>query len=78
MKIKTYVLLRATNGHSDSITAIIRRQPGVVMVDQVEGLADIIFTVQASSRKKLAELTVQAISKVEGITDDVQLLPMKE
>jgi len=48
------------------------------MVEQVEGQADIIFAVQASSRKRLAELTVQAIASIETLADDIQLLPVKE
>ena len=78
MKTKTYVLLKVRNGNSDSVTSVVRRQPGGVMVDQVDGLADIIFAVRASSRKKLAELAVQAIASVEAVTDDVQLLPVTE
>lgn len=77
MKTKTYVLLKTRNGNSNSAAAIVRSQPGVVMVEQVEGQADIIFAVQASSRKRLAELTVQAIAAVETAADDIQLLPVK-
>ena len=78
MKIKTYVLLSTRNGDADFVASVVRRQPGVVMVDQVEGLADVIFAVKASSRKRLAELTVHAISEVENNTDDVQILPVME
>jgi len=44
----------------------------------VEGAADAIFTVQAPDRERLAELTVRAIASVEDMTEDVQLLPIRD
>lgn len=76
-KAVAYVLLTTRNGDSEQAAAIIRRQPGVVMADQIEGAADVIFAVKASSRERLAILTLQAIATVEGVVDDVQLLPAK-
>ena len=78
MKARTYVLLRTRNVDLEQAVTIVRRQSGVIMADQVEGLADVIFAVQASDRESLAELTEQAISTVEGVTEDIQLLPVKE
>ena len=77
MKVKTYVLVKTKEGSSRQAAAIIRRQPGVEKVDRVEGLADVIFTIQAPDNKTLAELTVQAISSIEALTEDVQLLPAR-
>ncbi|MDP3878827.1 MAG: helix-turn-helix domain-containing protein [Dehalococcoidales bacterium] len=78
MKPRAYVLLRTRDGDSEQVVAIAQRQPGVVMVDRVEGLADVIFAVQASDRESLAQLTVRAIGAVEAMTEDVQLLPSRE
>ena len=75
IKARAYVLLRTRNSTSEQAITILRQQPGVMMVDQVEGLADVIFAVQAPDRKCLAELTVQAIASVETMTEDLQLLP---
>ncbi len=78
MKVKAYVLLRIRNGDFEQAVTIVRQQPGVVIADQVEGLADVIFAVQAPDRERLAELTVQAITAIEAMTEDMQLLPAKE
>lgn len=78
MKARAYILLRIRDGDLEQAAAIVRRQPGVVIADQVEGLADVIFAVQAPDRESLTELTVQAIAAVEAVTEDMQLLPVKE
>ncbi len=62
MKVRTYVLLRIRNGDLEQAAATVGWQPGVVMADQVEGLADGIFAVPAPDRQSLVELTVQAIT----------------
>lgn len=55
-----------------------RRQPGVMMANQVEELPDVIFAVQAVDRESLAKLTVQPIAAVEAVTEDIQLLSANE
>ena len=77
MKTRAYALLRARNGDSEQAVAIVQCQPGVVMVDRVEGLADVIFAVQAPDRESLATLMVRAMAAVEDLTEDIQLLPAK-
>ena len=75
---KTYVILKTKSGNLRNLIDIVRRQPGVVTADGVEGLADAIFTVQAPDREQLAELTVGAIAAVENMTEDIQLLPIRD
>lgn len=58
--------------------AIVRRQPGVMMANQVEELPDVIFAVQAVDRESLAKLTVQPIATVKAVTEDIQLLSANE
>ena len=77
MEVRAYVLLKTTDGNSKQVVDIISRQPGVVMVDRVDGLADVIFAVQALDRESLAELTIRAIAAVENKTEEIQLLPAK-
>lgn len=74
---RAYVLLRTRNGDIAEATAIVRRQPGVVMADQIEGAADVIFAVQACDQESLAKLTVRAIAAVEDMTEEIQLLPAR-
>lgn len=75
---RAYVLLRTKEGDLAETAAIVRRQPGVVMADRVEGPADVIFAVQASDRESLVTLMVRAIAAVENLTEDIQLLPAIE
>jgi DNA-binding GntR family transcriptional regulator len=75
---KAYVLLRTRACDSAETAEIVRRQPGVVMADQIEGAADVIFAVQACDRESLASLMVRAIASVEDRTEDIQLLPTRE
>ncbi len=74
---RAYVLLRTRNGDLEEATDIIRRQPGVVMADQIEGPSDVIFAVQACDRESLATLMIRAIAAVEEMTEEIQLLPAR-
>lgn len=47
VKVRACVLLRTRNVDLEPAAAIVRRQPVVVIVDQIEKLADVIFTDQA-------------------------------
>jgi hypothetical protein len=64
-------------GNWEEAVTIIRDQPGVVMADSIEGMADVIFAVQGSTPENLANLMVHAIAAVEDMTDEIQLLPVK-
>ncbi|MDP2730385.1 MAG: helix-turn-helix domain-containing protein [Dehalococcoidales bacterium] len=77
MKAKAYALLRVKNTDLEQAAAIVERQPGVMMIDQLEGFADLIFAVQAPDRESLARLMEQAIATVEDFTEEVELLPAR-
>ena len=72
---RVYVLLNVTGGKPDEVAQTLRRKPGVVAVDVLEGPPDIVMVVEASTRQRLAELTIQALASVEATTQAVQLLP---
>jgi hypothetical protein len=76
MSAKVYVLLGINNGRANRVARALKSTPGVVAVDLLEGPPDVVLTMQAPNRKKLAELTVQALSRVESITEDTTLLPV--
>jgi hypothetical protein len=56
---------------------MLRGQPGVKMVDVLEGPPDVIVMLQARSRLELAELTSQALVSVESMTEDLKVLPVQ-
>ena len=73
---RVYVILDILEGkHSEAVQRL-QASPGVRWVDVLEGQWDIITAIEASNRPRLAQLLVRAISSVETITEDIQLLPI--
>jgi len=72
---RVYVILDIMEGkHSEAVQRL-QANPGVRWVDVLEGQWDVITAIEASNRPHLAQLLVRAISSVETITEDIQLLP---
>ena len=78
MSDKAYILLDIVAGKAEQVTEVLRENPGVVMVDALEGPPDVIIVVEAVERQQLARLTVQALASVETMTEHVCLLPTRE
>jgi len=74
---RVYVLIDAIEGKSGQVAKMLRGQPGVKMVDLLKGPPDIIVMLQAHSRLKLAELTDRALTSIETMIDNQQLLPVQ-
>ena len=72
---RVYVILDIIDGKHSEAAQRLRANPGVQWVDVLEGQWDIITAIEASNRSRLAQLVVRAISSVETITEDIQLLP---
>jgi len=69
------VLIDVVDGKCEQVTQALRGRAGVITVDLLEGPPQVIMVVEALERQRLAKLTVQAISEVEMMTEDIQLLP---
>ena len=78
MKARAYLLLSVVDGRSEQVARTLRRQPGVVRVDSLEGQPDVIVLVQAPDRRKLAEYIMPAISSIDNITEDLRLLVTRD
>ena len=78
MRVKAYVFIDVNNGKSEQVVKTLRNKPGVVAVDNVEGPPDVIMIVEATKRQKLANLTIDAMLSVEGLTESVKCLPVIE
>jgi hypothetical protein len=76
MSIRAYVLLCLAKGNPALVAQVLRQKPGVLMADPLEGPPDVIVVVEAPERQKLADLTVQALSSVEAMIENVRLLPI--
>ena len=55
MSLRVYVLLDIIAGKSGGVVRTLRRQPGVVLVDELEDQPRVIMVVEADDRQKLAE-----------------------
>ncbi len=75
MSARVYVLLDTVNGKSGQVTHVLRRKPGVVLAEPLEGSPDVIMVIEAPRREKLARLTNEALASVELLTENLQLLP---
>ena len=78
MSARAYLLLNIVQGKAEEAARSLRDEVGVVAVDMLEGPPDIIVLMEASGRSTLARLTVRAIASVEGLTEDIQLLPVED
>ena len=72
-----YILIDVTEGKAGQVAETLRGQPGVKMIDLLEGPPDVVVILQARSRQKLAELTNRALALVENITEGIQVLPVQ-
>ena len=77
MNERVYVLIDAIEGKAGRVAQMLRGQPGVKMVDVLEGPPDVIVMLQARSRLELAELTNQALVSVESMTEGLKVLPVQ-
>jgi hypothetical protein len=77
MTAKVYVLLTIIQDKIGQAAGILRGCNGVVLVEVLEGIPNIVMVLQASNRKRLAEKSIAAIIAVESMTEDLQLLPVQ-
>jgi hypothetical protein len=73
---RVYVILDIVEGKHNEAVQSLQTNPGVRWVDVLEGQWDVITAIEASNRSRLAKRLVRAISSVENITEDMQLLPI--
>ena len=72
-----YVLIDAIEEKVGQLAQMLRDQPGVKVVDLLEGPPDVIVMLQAHSKQKLAELTNRALAPVQAVTEHLQVLPVQ-
>ncbi len=75
MCARVYVLLSVISGQSEVVARALRSQAGVVATDVLEGPPDVMVVIEAPERQRLAELMTHALTSVEIMTDNMQVLP---
>ena len=73
---RAYVLLRLAKGDPQRVAQVLRHKPGVLMADPLEGPHDVIMVVEAQGKQELADFTVNALSSVENMLENVRLMPI--
>lgn len=73
---RVFILLDVAEGTAEEAAKTLRGNPGVKLVDVLEGRPNVVTVLEARSRRRLAELTNQALALVEGVTEDLQVLPV--
>jgi hypothetical protein len=76
MSARAYILIDAVEGKAHEVLMSLRGKPGVTFVDCVEGPPDIVMMAEAEDNQKLADLTIKALTSVENLTEDIQVLPV--
>jgi hypothetical protein len=74
MSFKAYVIMDSPDEKTARMVRTLRKRPGVVSVDLLEDSPQLIMVVEAPQRKKLAKLTVRAISSADSMATVTQLL----
>ena len=74
---RVYILLDIVGGKSEEVARSLLGKPSVVKVDLLEGPPDLIVICEAFKRQELAKLTIEALAKVEQMTENVCLLPVR-
>jgi hypothetical protein len=75
---RVYVLLSVKEGKAEQAIQTLRSKTGVRLLDVLEGPPDVIMMIQARERRRLAELTVEALASVGDVTEDLKLLPTSD
>ena len=76
MSHRVYILLDIVDGKSEEVAQSLWDRPGVVKADLLEGSPDLLVICEAFNRQRLAELTIEALTEVEQVTENVCLLPV--
>jgi hypothetical protein len=71
-------LLQTAENTSQDIIYALSEKPGVVMVDLLEGLPNLILVIEAEKREELASYIVQALDSVEFRIQDLRFFIGRE
>jgi hypothetical protein len=77
-KSRIYVLLSVIAGETERAAVQLRKVPGVITADPLEGDPNLLLMVEASDRLELADSLMKALSVPGDIIEDLQLLITSE
>jgi hypothetical protein len=78
MSARVYIVINTEEGKTRQIVKMLRGNADVERVEVLEGPPDIIVAMEAKRRQKLARSVIRALTTIENLTADTQVLPVKE
>ena len=78
MSAKVYLLLDLVSADSEQVAQTLRSNPGVATVDVLEGPPDLLTVIEAPQRQKAAEYLMGLLDSVDGMIDNLRVLPVQE
>jgi hypothetical protein len=78
MTEKVFVLLELTTTEISTTAGELSLLPGVTGVEIIEGPPDILLTIQAPDRNRAIEYLSGILSRIDGITQDLRVLPVAD
>ncbi len=72
---RVYILLDVVQSKAEEAAETLRGNSGVKLADVLEGRPNVVAVIEARSRSRLAELTNIALASLEGVTENVEVLP---
>lgn len=76
MSCRVYMLLDIADGQREEICRCLQGKTGIVLADVLEGEPDVLVMLEAVNRRQLVRLTMETISVVEQVAENVTLLPV--
>jgi hypothetical protein len=78
MCIRAYLLLQTEGDKSLDIVGNLLNRPGIVTVDVLEGMPNLMLIVEAEKRHELVGVITQVLDSVEPITKDLRFFIGRE
>lgn len=77
MSERVYVLVELENKDINHTARVLRCKLGVMCVDILESTPNLIFLLQANTRHTLAKSLVDILDSLDGIAEDLRILPVQ-
>ena len=75
---RAYILLEITDGKSEQVVRQLRRKPGVIVADPLDGRPDVILIIEGADRQELARFIMPILSTIDNVTEDLRLLVTRD
>jgi hypothetical protein len=78
MPTRVYLLLNLAKIKPAKVANDLKGMPGITAVDMLEGPPDLLTVIEAPARQKAAEYLMGVMNMLDGVLDDIRVLPVCE